>query len=62
MSISAKCQTVRATLLDRLSELYRGSFLNYFNEAGEEPDVDDEFHLFSALKRIYAFFWYAYHV
>ncbi|CAH8682361.1 unnamed protein product [Schistosoma rodhaini] len=56
LSISAKCQTVRGTLLDRLVDLYRDAFLNYFNDQGEEPDQDDEFHLLAALKRIYAFY------
>lgn len=32
LSISAKCQTVRGTLLDRLVDLYRDAFLNYFND------------------------------
>ncbi|KAH8867922.1 Cohesin subunit SA-2 [Schistosoma japonicum] len=56
LSIASKCQTVRGTLLDRLVDLYRDAFLNYFNDQGEEPDQDDEFHLLAALKRIYAFF------
>lgn len=56
LSIAANCQTVRATLLDRLTDLYRRAFLSYFNEQGDEPDADDEFHLVAALKRIYAFF------
>ncbi|VUZ57297.1 unnamed protein product [Hymenolepis diminuta] len=56
LSIAANCQTVRATLLDRLTDLYRRAFLSYFNEQGDEPDADDEFHLVAALKRIYAFY------
>ncbi|BHF70258.1 Cohesin subunit SA-2 [Sparganum proliferum] len=56
LSIAANCQTVRNTLLDRLTELYRRAFLNYFAEQGSPPDEDDEFHLVAALKRLYAFF------
>ncbi|CAL8094125.1 unnamed protein product [Calicophoron daubneyi] len=56
LSTAAKCQTVRGTLLDRLTELYRNAFLNYFNDQGDQPDQDDEYHLLSALKRIYAFY------
>uniref|UniRef100_A0A5K3ESR2 SCD domain-containing protein n=2 Tax=Mesocestoides corti TaxID=53468 RepID=A0A5K3ESR2_MESCO len=56
LSIAANCQTVQSTLFDKLSDLYRRAFLNYFNEQGDEPDDDDEFHLISALKRLYAFF------
>ncbi|VDM34690.1 unnamed protein product [Hydatigera taeniaeformis] len=56
LSIAANCQTVRGTLFDRLTDLYRRAFLSYFNEQGDEPDEDDEFHLVSALKRIYAFY------
>ncbi|CDS37551.1 cohesin subunit SA 1 [Echinococcus multilocularis] len=56
LSIAANCQTVRGTLFDRLTDLYRRAFLSYFNEQGDEPDDDDEFHLVSALKRIYAFY------
>ncbi|TGZ72694.1 hypothetical protein CRM22_001934 [Opisthorchis felineus] len=56
LSVAAKCQTVRGTLLDRLTDVYRNSFLNYFNDQGEPPDQDDEFHLLIALKRIYAFY------
>lgn len=32
LSIAANCQTVRATLFDRLTDLYRRAFLSYFNE------------------------------
>ncbi|THD21172.1 Cohesin subunit [Fasciola hepatica] len=56
LSIATKCQTVRGTLLDRLTEIYRSAFLNYFSDQDEQPDQDDEFHLLSALKRIYAFY------
>nr|CAH8872682.1 unnamed protein product [Trichobilharzia regenti] len=56
LSIAAKCQTVRGTLLDHLVDLYRDAFLNYFNDQGEEPDQDDEFHIVAALKRINAFY------
>ncbi|KAL3317738.1 Cohesin subunit SA-1 [Cichlidogyrus casuarinus] len=56
LSIATKCQTVRGTLLDRLIELYRSAFLNFYNEEGEQPDGDDEFHLVTALKKIYAFY------
>ncbi|KAF8565992.1 hypothetical protein P879_06467 [Paragonimus westermani] len=56
LSVAAKCQTVRGTLLDRLTDIYRNAFLNYFNDQAKQPDQEDAFHLHTALKRIYAFY------
>lgn len=32
LGISTKCQTVKSTLLDQLSETYKQAFLDYYNE------------------------------
>lgn len=56
LSISTKCQTARGTLLDRLAEVYRRSYGQYYNSPTEEPHQDDAYRLHSSIKRLGAFY------